>query len=71
MKTYRVTGDTFTLRAKIKKAGGSYNGDGSWKVTLFKSDAMKVTKAITPTDSRRELREYSYYHHHHTEQRGY
>lgn len=40
-KTYNVTGDTFALKDKIKKAGGRWNSaTKSWVVTLSKSDSL-------------------------------
>ena len=35
-KTFKVTGDTFSRRDKIKKAGGRWNpADKSWTITVF------------------------------------
>ena len=37
---YIVSGNTFAYKDKIKKAGGKYNGDGTWTVSLYKSDSL-------------------------------
>ena len=35
-KTFKVTGDTFSRKDKIKKAGGRWNAaDKSWTITVF------------------------------------